>query len=169
MVGHLEQVDVWQALGEELRVDGLLDVTHQEEATRPDLAEQDDRHVVDTGAAVGRLAGHLAPDRPEDAERDLVDLQSIARGEAATDRRAGARQPGKPCRVAGTWPDHAGFEHPADVVAIEQQRHPGDMVLVRMGQDQRVDPTIPRRDSSIERHEQPVRIRAAVDEQAAAA
>lgn len=42
------------------------------------------------------------------------------------------------------------------------------MVLVGMRQDHGIDPAIPRRDAAIERHEQPVGIGAAVDEQPAA-
>ena len=78
---------------EQRRVDALLDVAHQQEASRPDLAEQDDRDVVDAGPAVGRLGRDLAADRPQDAQRDLVDRQAIAGGEARVgparpDRRA---------------------------------------------------------------------------------
>ena len=43
------------------------------------------------------------------------------------------------------------------------------MVLVRVGQDDDVDPAVPRREAPIERDEQPVRVRSAVDEQPAAA
>jgi hypothetical protein len=64
VVGDLEQVDMWQAPGQQLWIDRLLDVAHQQEATRTHLAEQDDRHVVDAGPAVGRLDRHLAANRP---------------------------------------------------------------------------------------------------------
>jgi hypothetical protein len=66
VMGDLEQVDLGQAFGQELWVDVLLDVAHQQEAAQTDLAEQHDRHVVDPGATVGRLGGYLAADRPED-------------------------------------------------------------------------------------------------------
>ena len=62
-----------------------------------------------------------------------------------------------------------GLEDPADAIALEEQGEPGDVVLVRMGQDDRVDPPVPRRDPLVERDEQPVRIRPAVDQQSAAA
>jgi hypothetical protein len=38
MVRDLEQVDARQASGEQLRVNGLLDVTHQQEPPTPDDA-----------------------------------------------------------------------------------------------------------------------------------
>jgi len=41
MVGDLEQIDTRQTLGQQLRVDRLLDVAHQQEAAAPHLAEQD--------------------------------------------------------------------------------------------------------------------------------
>ena len=82
----------------------------------PDLAEQDDRHVVDAGAAVRRLDRDLAPDRPQDAERDLVDLQPIARGEssprlALPDATAGTPRPRSRARARASRarrPDRRG-------------------------------------------------------------
>lgn len=62
----LEQVDPWQAFAEQARVDVLLDVTHQQEAAWPNLAEQHDRDVVDARATVGRFGWNLPSDRPED-------------------------------------------------------------------------------------------------------
>jgi hypothetical protein len=89
MMGDLEQVDMWQAIGQEVRIDRLLDVAHQQEPPRSDLSEQHDGDVVDARAAVGRLDRDLAPDRPEHAQGDLVDLEAIPRGDDATDRRCG--------------------------------------------------------------------------------
>jgi predicted transcriptional regulator len=63
-MGDLEQVDVRQVVLEQRRVDALLDIAHQQEASLPDLAEKDDRDVVDAGPAVGRLGRDLAADRP---------------------------------------------------------------------------------------------------------
>jgi hypothetical protein len=73
VVGDLEQVHVRQPVLEERWVDAFLDVAHQQEAPLPDLAEQDDRDVVDAGPAIGRGGRDLATDRPQDAQRDLVD------------------------------------------------------------------------------------------------
>ena len=100
---------------------------------------------------------------------DLVDVQSVTSGEAQTDRRARGTETPRPGGVAGTRPVHPRFEDASDAVALEQERQAGDMVLVRMAQDDRVDAAVPRRDPAIERHEQAVGIGSAVDEQAAAA
>ena len=58
----------------------------------PDLAEEDDRDVVDAGPAVGWRGRDLAADGPEDAQRDLVDGEAVAGGEPRPDRRARSRQ-----------------------------------------------------------------------------
>ena len=63
VVGDLEDVDPWEAALEQDRVDALLDVTGQQEAAVPDLAEQHDRDVVDPGPGVGRLERNGAADR----------------------------------------------------------------------------------------------------------
>jgi hypothetical protein len=81
VVGDLEQVDVWQAVLEERRVDALFDVAHQQESSLPDLAEEDDRDVVDASPAVGWGRGDLAGDRPQDAQGDLVDRHPVSGGE----------------------------------------------------------------------------------------
>src|SRR5690606_11764299 len=52
---------------------------------------------------------------------------------------------------------------------LDQEREPRDVVLVRMGQNEDVDPSVPRREPLVERDEQAVRIGPAVDEQSAAA
>ena len=68
VVGDLEEVDMRQVVLQERRIDALLDVAHEQDATLPDLAEQHDRHVVDAGAAIGRRGRHLTAEWPEDAE-----------------------------------------------------------------------------------------------------
>ena len=74
---HLEQVDLRQSLGQERWVDALLDVAHQEHPARTDLAEQHDGDVVDGRAAIRRLERNLAADRPQDAQADLIDVQTV--------------------------------------------------------------------------------------------
>jgi hypothetical protein len=64
---HLEEIDARQARSDERRIDVFLDVAHQEEPAWPDLAEQDDRHVVDAGPAVGWVEWDASADRPQDA------------------------------------------------------------------------------------------------------
>ena len=65
MMGDLEQVDARESAPDQDRVDRLLDVAGQQEPLAPDLAEQDDRDVVDRRPAVGRLAGDRARIRPQ--------------------------------------------------------------------------------------------------------
>ena len=81
MVRDLEQVDARQAFGEERWVDAFLDITHQQEAARPDVTEEHDRDVVDAGPAVRGRCRHLAADRPQDPQVDLVDCEAVARGD----------------------------------------------------------------------------------------
>ena len=131
VVGDLEQVDARQALAEQRRVDPVLDVAHQQEPASTDLPEQDDRHVVDAGPAVGRRG---RDDRGP----------ATARAARCRRRRAGRRSPGsvapaprtvepsRPCRVPGPGSAHPRLEDRRDPVAGEQQGEPGDVVLVRV-------------------------------------
>jgi hypothetical protein len=89
---HLKQVDTRQALGEQRWVDAFLDIAHQQEGARPDVTEEDDRHVVDARPAVGRRHRHLTADRPEDTQIDLVHGQAVTGGDREPDRRTGCGQ-----------------------------------------------------------------------------
>ena len=93
----------------------------------------------------------------------------VARRETEACRRPWAPKPGGPRRVARPRTAHARLEDLADPVAIEQQRQAGDVVLVRMGQDDGIDPAVPWRDAPVEVDEQPVRVGTAIDQQATAA
>lgn len=68
MVRDLQEVDVREAVRKKRWVDALFDVAHQEDATRPDLTEKDDRDVVDPSPTIGRRDRHLARDRPQHAK-----------------------------------------------------------------------------------------------------
>jgi hypothetical protein len=57
-MGDLEELDRGQASRQELRIDPLLDVAGQQEAVRSEGAEEDDRDVVDAGAAVRWVLRH---------------------------------------------------------------------------------------------------------------
>jgi hypothetical protein len=81
MVGDLEEVEARESIGEERRVDSLLDITGQQEPVVAHGSEQDHRHIVDPGPAVRRRDRHPAPDRPQDTEVDLVDGEPIAGSE----------------------------------------------------------------------------------------
>lgn len=84
----LEEVDVWQALGQERRVDPFFDIAHQQEPAHPDVTEEHHRHVVDARPAIGRRRRDLTADRPEDPQVDLVHGQSITGGDREPDRGA---------------------------------------------------------------------------------
>jgi hypothetical protein len=168
-MGDLEEVDVRQVILQERWIDALLDVAHEQHTTVTDLAEQHDRHVVDPRAAVGRRRRDLAADRPQDAQADVVDVEAIIGRETQPDRRTRSSQVAQPCRIARSRAAHPRLEHPTDLVALEQQRETGDVVLVRMAEDDGVDPPVPGRDAGVEDDHQAVRIGAAVDEQTASA
>jgi hypothetical protein len=165
MVRDLEQVDLRQSLRQQRWIDVLLDVPGQQEPPLTHDAEQDHRHVVDAGPGIRWLRRDLTADGPQHAHRDLVDRQPVAGPDREAWRRPGPSEPIDPGRVAGSRSAHAGLEDAADTIAIEQQGEPGDMVLVRVRQDDRVEPPVPRRDSPIELDEEPVRIGPAVDQE----
>jgi hypothetical protein len=135
VMGNLEQVDMRKSGGEELWVDGLFDVAHQQEPSGPDLSEKDDGHVVDTRAAIGRLDRDLATSRPEGPKDDLVDGQAVARCDRRADRRAGTGQLGKPGAIPRTGSTHARLHYALDAIPLEQQGETGDVILVRVRED----------------------------------
>ena len=166
---HLEEVDARQALGEERRVDAFLDIAHQQEPAGPDVTEEDDRHVVDARPAIRRRRRHLTADRPQDPQVDVVHGEAVAGGDREPDRRGRCGELSQPGGVAGAGAAHPGFEDAGDVIALEKQGKTGDMILVRVRQDQRVDASIPWRDAAVERDEQAIGIGPAVDQQPTAA
>lgn len=168
-MGDLEEIDVGQVVLQQRRIDAFLDIAHQQHAARADLAEQDDRHVIDAGPAVGRGHRHLAADRPQDAQPDLVHVEVVPRCEAHPDRRTGSRQVPQPGGIAGPRTAHPGFEDAGDLVALEEQRQASDVVLVRMTEDHGIDPAIPRWHPGVEHDHQPARVRTAIDQESTAA
>ena len=168
-MGHLKEVDVRQAFGEERRVDAFLDIAHQQEPAGADVTEEDDRHVVDARSAIGRCRRHLTANRPQDPQVDVVHGEAVTGGDREADRRGRCGQLSQPGRVAGAGAAHPRFEDAGDVVALEKQSKTGDMILVRVRQDQRVDAPVPRRDPAVEGDEQSVRIRPSVDQEPTAA
>ena len=169
MVGDLEEIEPRQAGGEQVRVDVLLDVARQQETACPDPTEQHDRHVVDARPAIRRFERDLAGDRPQDRHLDLVDIEPIAGGQSAPFWGTRAPKSIEPGGIPRAWSACPGFEDAADAIPIEQPRQPADMVLVRVRQDDGVEPAIPRRKMSVERDQQSVGVRSAVDEQATTA
>jgi hypothetical protein len=169
VMGDLQEVEPRQSPGQQAWIDVLLDVAGQQEAALTDRPQKHDRHVVDARPGVGRLGRDLAADRPEDTQTDLVDRQPVAGRDREMGWRADLAETIEPCGVARPRAAHTRFEHPPDAVAREQQREPSNVVLVGMGQDDHVDPAIPRRDAPVELDEQPIRVRSAVDQQSTAA
>ena len=165
MVRDLEQVHPGKARGEQLRVHVFLDVAHEQEPLIADASLEHDRHVVDAGPAVGRLRRDLAVAGPEHLESDVVDAEPIAGAEGRTDRRSRTSQTGQPRPVARAGAAHPGLEDVSDRVSFEQPRQTGDMVLVRVRQDDGVDAPIPRWQVSVERDPQDGWVGTAVDEQ----
>lgn len=168
MVRDLEQIDGGQATLHEPGIDAVLDVAGQQEAPTRDLAKQDDRRVVDARPVVGSGAGHRARVRPEDPEADVVDDEPRARREHASGNRQGA-QPLGPRGIPGPRAGHRGLEDSGDRVPAQQDGQAGHVILVWVGQDDRVDAPIPRRELRIERNEETVRIWTAVHEQSSSA
>lgn len=168
VVRHLQDVDLRQARREELSVDLLLDIAHQQEAAIAHQAGQHHRHVVDPGPAIRRLVGDTTGPGPEDPEIDLVDPEAIAGGNRAAIRCVAGGQGRFPRAVAWTRPRHPDLQDRRDVISLQEQHQPGHVVFVRVREDHRVDAAVPRRDPTIKCHEEPVRVRATVHQEPAA-
>ena len=164
VVGDLQEVDARQVVGKERRVDALFDVTHQQEAPRADLAQEDHRDIVDTRATIRRQRRDLAADRPEHPERDLVDGESVAGGDPETGRGALRGEPPGPGRVPRARSPHPRLEDAVHAVPLEKDRETCHVVFVRMRQDDGIDPAIPGWDSLVEGDEEAIRVRPSIDQ-----
>ena len=167
-MGDLQQINLRQAPPNEIRVDAFLDVSGKQEPMPACLAEEHDRDVVDRRAAVRgpfRNAGRIGP---QHAETDAVESQLVTRPQAAT-RSSATRQHGGPRSVARAGAEHARLVDPPDVVAREKRGEPGDVILVRVGQDKHVDAPIPGRQTLVERNQESIWIGPAIDDEAATA
>ena len=158
-----------QPVSQERWVDAFLDIAHQQESAHADVTEEDDRYVVDPGSAVGGRDRHLAADRPEDPQVDLVHPQAVTGRDREPDRCGGCGEFSQPGCVAGAGAAPPGFEDSADVVAREEQGESGDVIFVWVGQDKCIDASVPRRDAAVERDEEPIRIGTSVNQQPTAA
>ena len=171
VVGHLEDVQsrsvrARQTGGQEPCVDLFLDVPGEQEASLAEAHLQDDRYVVYARAGIGRAKWNGAAQRPVNVHLDAVDGEAITgshdlglppeRGHPPTKRR-----------VTGSGTDHPGLDDAADVIPIEEQGQSCDVVLVGMRDHDEIEATIPRRDSRVEQGNQPVGVRAGVDEDSA--
>lgn len=162
VVGDLEDVDGREAPREERRIHVLLDVAREQEPQPAGLAEQHDRGVVDALAIGWRPGRDGSGIRPQDAEADPVERQSVAGREPAAWRSARLEH-GQPGLVAGTAAGQPGFVDVPHPVSLHDQRQAGDVVLVRMAEHDDVDPAIPGRQSLVERLQEAGGIGPAVD------
>ena len=168
-MGDLQEVHVRKPCCQEGRVDVLLDIAGQQEPAPVHLPQQHDRDVVDAGPAVRRRTRHPPAHGPQHAQVDLVDREPVAGGQGAVARSARPAQSIRPGGIPGSRADHPGLEDPSDPVSLQQLGEAGHVILVRVRQDQHVDPPIPWRDPPVQGHEQTLRVGAAIDQQAAAA
>lgn len=164
VVGDLQQVDRREPARDELGIDVVLHVARQEEAPAGDGAEEDDRAVV-RGAVVRRVArGQASGIRPQHPEVDRAEREPRAGGERRVgDRPIGDR--GLQRLVAGPVAGEPRLVHATDAIAVQEEREAGSVVLMRVAQDDEVDPVVPRREALVEDPDEPRRIRAAVDEE----
>jgi hypothetical protein len=163
----LEQVHGRDAPRDQLGLDLRLGVPRQEEAPALERAEEHDRDVVHRAAVAGRLGRDTGGVRREHVEVDPIEREAVARCDAAA-RGPAFREDRREGLVPRAEARHPGLHDPPDAVTLQDQRQSRDMVLVRVGQHDEVDPAVPRRHPSVERDEEPVGIRAAVDEHAPA-
>jgi hypothetical protein len=168
VVGDLEDVHRLQAACNKHRVDLLLDVAGQQKSPAGSLAEQHDRHVVDARASIGRLVRHSASVWPEDTQMGVIDRDPITSRESARHEITCGRRC-RPGAVARTWTMHARLVDAGDRVARQEESQAGDVVLVRVSQDQGINASIPGRQPLVERDEESVRIGAAIDQESAPA
>jgi hypothetical protein len=163
VVGDLEKRDPGDAAGHQERIDLLLDVAGEQELLAAKRPEQDDRDVVDSRPRVRRLIGNAAAVRPKDPESGTVESEFVA-GEEASGRSIPGPERRRPGCVTRSGSTHPWLGDAADSISGQEERQSGNVILVRVGQDDEVEPSVPRRQSLVERCQQPIRIGTAVDE-----
>ena len=169
-MGDLEQVDagaVRDARRQQLRVDVVLHVSHEQEPAGAEPKVQDDRRVVDGATHGWRPRGHLPASRPPGQGGRVVDAQAVAGSEPSREASL-LPQPLAECGVPRAGAQHPVLRHAPDVIALHEQRHPRHVVLVRMRQDQQVEAAVPRRQPGVEHGDETVGIRAPIDQHARA-
>lgn len=100
-------------------------------------------------------------------QSNLVDGKSVPGREGLASRGARFAELHLPRRVARPRAGHTGLVDSLDPIALQHQDQAGDVVLVRMGEHDRVDSTVPRREPLVERDQQAPRVRTAIDQQPA--
>ena len=167
MVGNFQDVQrpelVGDARSQQLRVDLLLDVAGEHDPPAAEADVEHDRDVVDASARIGRSERHGPGQRPFHVHPDPVEPQGVTRGEDAALPPELGHAPAIR-GVAGASPDHPRLGDLPDPVAVHHRRHPGDMVLVRVGQNHQLQPPVPRRNALVEKRDEPVGVGASVDQ-----
>jgi len=168
VVSHLEHVDGaagGQAVMEELWVDLLLHVTGQQHPSSPVADVQHDRDVVDAPALIRRPKRHLTGTWPEDPDGDAVQAQRVTRREQHTACRRSSQGLTERA-IPGSCPDHARIGHHWHAIAFQEQRQTGCVVLVRVRQDGKVQPSVPGRDAFVKESQESIGIGASIDQHA---
>ena len=150
MVRNLEDINPRQAASQQPRIHVVLGVTGQQEAAPGRLAKQHDGRVVyvPPGAAGGRL--HAAGLRPQDADGDCPQTQDVTSCEHRAWRSPRATKERIPCAPPWAAAAHPGLKHAANSISLERPDQPRNMILVRMRQDDNVQPAVPRRHNGVE-------------------
>jgi hypothetical protein len=159
VVSHLEQVHPRQAARQEQRIHVVLDVAGEQEAAVGELAQEDDRAVVDL-AVLGRSskAWRDVGVGPQDAERGRVEADAVPGGEAPG-LQAMSVEGVLPGLVGGAVERKARLEDTAHAVAVERLHQAGDVIVMGVGQDDSVQAPIPGRNVAVQggREHRPVR------------
>ena len=163
VVADLEQIDRSDPPAGEDCLDPGLDVAGEQESPPGGLAQQDDRGVVDRRAVLEGAGRHRPRIRPQRHQGDIVERDAVPGGQAPV-RHAVVGDPLDERLVAGAVAGEPAHQDPPDPVAIEHDREARDVVLVRVGQDQQVEPPVPGREPAVERAQQTLGVRPAVDE-----
>jgi hypothetical protein len=170
VVGDLEHVHHREPALDEDRVDVFLDITGKQKPPTLEFTEKDERSVVCLPVVCRRgveVAGALpAVVRPQDLECRVVKLDRLARRDALGQKPLCGER-GLPRPICGGICRPARLEGPADLVALDHGHESGHVVVVRMGQQDRVDPPIPRGNVPVELRGEEVRVWTAIDKDAA--
>jgi hypothetical protein len=163
VVRDLQQIDLGQSVCQQDGVDLLLDVAGQEHALCPERAEKHDRDVIDRCPVVAGLVRNGATVRPQNAEIEIVEGQTVAGCQPS--RRGTRRTKSRFERpVPRPRSAHSRLVHGADAKSLDEGRQSGGVILVGMRQYDDVDATVPRWQMPIESREQPRRVRSAVEQ-----
>jgi len=129
--------------------------------------QPDHRSVVDV--ACGQRAGHIRGGRIQEREDGRpVELDPLPRARRDQAGPGLFKSQLHEARVGRIQVVPTRIEDEADPISLQRRHQPGDVVLVRVGQDHHIDPALPPRQPLAKAPEQQVGVGAAVDQQRAA-